>query len=116
MKSHVHSNRCYKNQILASLPEDAMARLEPSLSHTTLKHNHSLLEDGQAVTAAYFLEEGIASIVVTTEDGKTVEAGIVGRFGMVGIPILLGEHAGPNFHPDTRFWLSHLGRESTARI
>lgn len=44
--------------------------------------------DGQTVANAYFLDDGIASIVVTTEDGKTVEAGIVSGCGMVGIPIL----------------------------
>jgi len=54
-----------------------------------------LLEDGQIVANAYFLEDGIASIVMTTEDGKTVEAGIVGRCGMVGIPVLLGTQSMP---------------------
>jgi len=83
-------NHSYKNQILASLPEDEIARLVPHLSPITLERNHPMLEDGQIVIDAYFLETGIASIVVTTEDGKTVEAGIVGRCGMVGIPILLG--------------------------
>jgi CRP-like cAMP-binding protein len=85
----------YKNHILASLPKDEIARLEPHLHHIELEHNHPLANDGQTVTDAYFLEDGMASIVLTTEDGKTVEAGIVGRCGMVGIPILLGTQSMP---------------------
>ena len=95
MQSHGDPNHSYRNRILASLPGDEMARLAPDLSPITLEHNHPLLEDGQTVTDVYFLEEGIASIVVTTADGKTVEACIVGRCGMVGIPVLLGTGSMP---------------------
>jgi len=95
MKAPGSTNYPYHNRILSSLPEDEIARLTPHLSHTTLERNHPLLEDGQVVVDAYFLETGIASIVVTAEDGKTVEAGIVGRCGMVGIPILLGTQTMP---------------------
>ena len=47
------------------------------------------LLDGKA-TEAYFLEEGIASVVVTLEEGDTVEVGVIGNDGVVGIPGLLG--------------------------
>ena len=76
MVSHGGRHYAYKNRILASLPKAEIARLEPHLHHIKLEHNHSMAEDGQTVTDAYFLEDGIASIVVTTEDGKTVETGI----------------------------------------
>jgi len=95
MKSYGDPNHCYRNRVLASLPGDEIARLEPDLSPITLERNYPLLQDGQAVTDAYFLEEGMASIVVTTGDGKTVEACIVGRCGMVGIPVLLGTESMP---------------------
>jgi hypothetical protein len=44
---------------------------------------------------AYFLEEGLASVVVTAENGKTVEIGVVGKEGgsVAGIPILLGQES-----------------------
>jgi CRP-like cAMP-binding protein len=44
---------------------------------------------------AYFLEEGLASVVVTTDRGETVEVGVVGKEGVVGIPILLGAGSAP---------------------
>lgn len=91
----VPPNHSYRNKILTSLPKAVTARLEAGLSPVTLAHNQPLVEDGQAVTDAYFLEDGIASYVVTTQDGRTVEAGTIGRCGMVGIPILLGTRSMP---------------------
>ena len=95
MKPHEELNYPFANRILASLPVDEMARLVPNLHPVTFRHGDSLLEDSRIVTDAYFLETGIASIVVETEGGKTVEASIVGRCGMVGIPILLGTKSMP---------------------
>jgi CRP-like cAMP-binding protein len=42
------------------------------------------------------LEEGIASVVVTVDDGDTVEVGVIGLDGVVGLPILLGTAGGPD--------------------
>jgi CRP-like cAMP-binding protein len=52
------------------------------------------LLDGNA-THAYFPEEGIASVVMTVQGGNTVEVGIIGVEGIVGIPILLGTKVMP---------------------
>lgn len=78
----------YKNRILASLPKAEIDRLAPHLSPVVLKSRTALL-DGEA-SHAYFLEEGLASVVLTLADGATVEIGIVGIDGVVGLPILLG--------------------------
>jgi CRP-like cAMP-binding protein len=95
MNSRASSNQPYRNRVLSSLLPDEIARLAPHLNMILLERNQPLLEDGQKVRDAYFLEEGVASMVVTTEDGKTAEAGIIGRCGMVGIPILLGTESMP---------------------
>jgi CRP-like cAMP-binding protein len=78
----------YKNRILGALPRAELNRLAPHLSPVTFELRQKLL-DG-TVSFAYFLEEGLASVVVTVENGKTVEIGVVGKEGVVGIPILLG--------------------------
>ena len=44
---------------------------------------------------AYFLNEGLASLVVLTTDGRSVEVAIVGREGMVGTPLAVDLHRGP---------------------
>ena len=83
----------YRNRVLAALPKEEIKRLQPHLSPVTLKQGQVLL-DG-AAPYGYFLETGIASVVVTTADGHTVEVGIIGIDGIVGIPILLGAGASP---------------------
>jgi len=83
----------YKNRILAALPRDEISRLSRHLSPVTLAQEKTLL-DGK-VTHAYFLDDGIASVVVTVASGDTVEVGVIGCDGVVGIPILLGTHGAP---------------------
>jgi hypothetical protein len=77
------STQQFKNRILTTLPE--LARLVPNLSKVDLPQEKMLI-DGDA-THGYFMEEGVASVVVTLTDGETVEVGIVGLEGMVGLPI-----------------------------
>jgi len=83
----------YKNRILAALPAAEMSRLTPHLSRMTLKLEQTLL-DGRA-KYAYFMEQGMASVVATLENGTTVEVGVIGIDGVVGIPILLGTDTAP---------------------
>ena len=59
----------------------------------TLVQEETLL-DGKA-PHGYFLEEGIASVVMTVANGDTVEVGIIGIDGVVGLPILLGTGTAP---------------------
>jgi CRP-like cAMP-binding protein len=83
----------YKNRVLASLPEDEIARLRAHLSPLTLEQDRTLL-DGNA-KHGFFLEQGIASVVVTVENGDTVEVGVIGVDGVVGLPILFGTDGAP---------------------
>jgi len=86
----------YKNRVLASLPAIEIKRLAPHLSPVTLKINRTLHDAGQTVDTVYFLEEGICSVVVAMESGNTVEVGLIGRDGFVGLPVLLGTEHAPN--------------------
>lgn len=86
----------FKNRVLASLPAVEMERLTPHLSPVTLKINRTLHDAGQPVDTVYFLEEGICSVVVAMESGNTVEVGLIGRDGFVGLPALLGTGHAPN--------------------
>ena len=55
-----------------------------------------MLDAGQKADYAYFLETGLASVVATMASGSSVEVGIVGLEGMIGIPVLLGTGSMPN--------------------
>ena len=73
----------YKNRVLAALPKTEISRLAPHLSPVTLKVRDQLLDGHNRY--AYFPEEGLASVVVSMENGATVEVGVVGRDGVVGL-------------------------------
>ncbi len=80
--------RHFKNRILAALPKAEIGRLAQHLEPVTLKVRTQLL-DGKP-DCAYFLEEGLASVVLTLADGATIEVGVIGIDGVVGLPALLG--------------------------
>ena len=79
--------KIYKNRVLAALPKAEIDRLKPHLSPVTLKVRTPLL-DGHA-DHAYFMEEGLASVVLTLAGGDTVEVGIIGIDGVSGFPYFL---------------------------
>jgi hypothetical protein len=47
------------------------------------------------VEAVYFPEAGIASVVAVQANEIKVEVGPIGREGMTGLPIVLGNHRSP---------------------
>ncbi len=83
----------FKNKVLAALPKSELSRLLPKLSPVNLPQGKALLEGESPY--AYFLEDGMASVVVSVANGDTVEVGLIGFEGVVGIPILLGTGSTP---------------------
>jgi CRP-like cAMP-binding protein len=80
----------YQNRLLSSLPKSEINRLQENLEAVALPQNMDLLAKGEKILYAYFLEEGMASTVMTMRNGITVEVGVTGRDGVVGMPILFG--------------------------
>lgn len=80
----------FRNCLLSSLPELEIDKFHARLSPVVLKHNQTLHHAGERVDTVYFLEQGVCSIVATLKDGDTVEVGLVGRDGFIGLPALLG--------------------------
>ena len=79
----------FKNHILAALPKADVERLMPHLSPVTLE-SHTSLMNRRPANYAYFLESGIVSVVLPMANGTTVEVGVIGKDGVVGLPMLLG--------------------------
>ena len=79
-----------RNKLLAALPDEDYQRLVPDLEFVEISINQVLYDPEEPIKDVYFLNQGIASIVYITEDGSTVEVGMVGNEGMVGIPVFLG--------------------------
>ncbi len=72
------------------MPDEDYQRLVPDLEFVELPIKQVLYEPEEPIKHVYFVNQGIVSIVYTTEDGSTVEVGMVGNEGMVGIPVFLG--------------------------
>ena len=70
-------------------------RLAPHLLPLDLPSGKTLLDPGQEITYAYFLETGLASVVVAMANGSMVETGITGNDGLVGFCVLLGTKSMP---------------------
>lgn len=78
------------NAILRSLPQAERERLKPYFKQLPLRSGQRLAAQAEPLTQLWFPIEGAISRLVTLPAGETVEAGIVGNDGVVGLPIALG--------------------------
>lgn len=89
------SGKPVRNEILSAIPEREYKLVQHNLEYIELPHHHILHEAGDKIEFAYFLNEGLASLVILTSDGRSVEIAIVGHEGVVGTPLAVGLHRGP---------------------
>src|SRR5437763_10941293 len=78
-----------RNRILRSLRHEEYARLLPFSQTVTLATGDVLFEAGDRIAEFYFLDSGMASLLSTTEEGTTIEVGMVGYEGFVGSALVL---------------------------
>ncbi len=78
------------NFILRSLPARESNLLFPSLEFIRLKLHQVLHESGESIRSGYFLNNGLGSLLTLQPDGKTVEVGLTGREGFIGLPVVFG--------------------------
>jgi CRP-like cAMP-binding protein len=77
------------NALLAALPRRDYQGLLAELELVPLACGQVLYEPGERVQHAYFPNDAVVSLLVVVED-KALEVGLVGREGMVGIPLVFG--------------------------
>jgi CRP-like cAMP-binding protein len=57
---------------------------------------HDVLhEAGRPITHAYFINSGLASVLNVMKDGKSVEVGLDGKEGFIGLPLVVGLSTSP---------------------
>ena len=83
-----------RNQLLSALPPEVLAAIKPRLRHVSLAIRDSLIVPDKKIDAVYFVERGWVSLVATMKDGTQAEVGLVGREGMVGLPLIVGIDTG----------------------
>ena len=95
----VFATRGYKqprNRLLSALSPTALALLQPHLQPVELAVLKDIERPHRRIDTVYFMESGIASVVVITSRQTRVEVGLIGREGMSGIAVVLGGHQSPH--------------------
>jgi len=84
------------NRLLSLLSDEDYQQLRPHLSQVDLEYRKSLYEASRPIKQVFFPIDGVASLVITTEEGSSAEVGTIGSEGMVGLPVCLGDDEAPS--------------------
>jgi CRP-like cAMP-binding protein len=79
-----------QNRLLQLLPTAERERVLAHCKNGTIPRPTVLYEAGSEIREVYFPVSGMVSLVITSEEGQTVEIGTVGNEGLLGTQIALG--------------------------
>jgi CRP-like cAMP-binding protein len=85
------SHSTTSNRILSRLSREDFASLEPHLEAVALPVRKQLENSRKRIDQVYFIEAGFASVVANGSNKPSIEVGIIGREGMTGLAVLLGD-------------------------
>jgi CRP-like cAMP-binding protein len=77
------------NSLLAALPRKEYRRLTDDLEPVALTYGEVLYETGEQIRYVYFPNDSLVSLLTLVDQHQALEVGLVGREGMVGIPLAL---------------------------
>jgi CRP-like cAMP-binding protein len=80
----------HESSLLTNLSHAERQRLNPCLEPVTLELRQPLLAVGEPIQHVWFPHDAVTSTVVDTPEGTTIEVGLMGFEGMVGLSLLLG--------------------------
>lgn len=78
------------NRVLAGIPARDYQRLRAQLEPITVKFGHVLYEPGETIRHVYFPIDCLISLLTAVDKRRSLEVGMVGHKGMVGMPFILG--------------------------
>jgi CRP-like cAMP-binding protein len=84
------------NKLLAVLPSEEYGHILPLLELTSFSFGETLYESSERPGYAYFPITSVVSLIYTMKDGASVEMGMVGNEGLIGISLLTGGETSPN--------------------
>ena len=79
-----------ENSLLGAIPRMSYRSLLPGLEPVTLSFGDILYEPGDAIRHVYFPGASVVSLLTLADGHLALEVGLIGREGMVGIPLVLG--------------------------
>jgi CRP-like cAMP-binding protein len=78
------------NQLLAALPPAALASVVPKLASVPLELRKELYRPDGPIEFVWFPQTDMISLVAHLDDGMQAEVGVLGKEGMLGVPLLSG--------------------------
>ena len=90
------SSRKSSNRLLNSLSTADFGLLRPNLEPVALALRQVLETPNKRIDDVYFIGSGFASVVAIQVKQVKAEVGLIGREGMTGLPVVLGNHLSPN--------------------
>jgi CRP-like cAMP-binding protein len=78
-----------ENLLLASLPRAERERLDPFLHLVSLEVGHVITAPGEPIENLYFPSDAVSSTVQEMRDGSTIETGLMGIEGLIGVQVWL---------------------------
>jgi CRP-like cAMP-binding protein len=83
------------NKILLGLPRKEYKTVWPRLEWVDLPVHTVLNDVAKPIERGYFMNSGLASILIVLAGGKSVEVGLAGTEGFVGVPLVAGFSSSP---------------------
>jgi CRP-like cAMP-binding protein len=84
-----------ENSLLAAVPRETLRRLRARLEPVALTFGDVLYEPGDAIGHVYFPGTSVVSLLTLADGHLALEVGLIGREGMVGVPLMLGHPVSP---------------------
>lgn len=84
-----------RNYLLASLPRTDAQQVADELEEVPLAYGDILYEPGRAIRHVYFPNDSLVSLLTLVDQHQALEVGLVGREGMVGLPLALEKKDSP---------------------
>jgi CRP-like cAMP-binding protein len=78
------------NQLLAALPRQRYLHMLPSLEAVQFSYGQVLYEPNGPIAHVYFPIDCLVSLLTAVDKDRTLEVGMVGDEGMVGMPMAVG--------------------------
>ncbi len=86
---HVENPVPITNSLLAALPRREYRHLIADLEEVVLNYGEVLYEPGERIKYVHFPNDAVVSLLTLVDQHHALEVGLVGREGMVGIPLAL---------------------------
>ncbi len=91
MENTVPEDNALENQLLAALPAKEFKKIEPLLKLVDLELNDVLWEMDEKREFVYFPTTAMICLLYESEEGVSIEVGMTGRQGMVGVVTFIGD-------------------------